>query len=264
MNALLFLVVACVASSPVTGFNHVAVATAILHTPETPHFVAAAEVLAKSIRNFEKEIPVVAFVEEPVEHRFISRLKAVGFEVVVVDVSWVPKGAEIAGMKASIFGHNAWNKVLVIDADAMVVSELRGLFDQDIEDIAAAPEVHAPTRFNPGVMLVRTSLRLGLHARRVIRDGSFGVEQGDIFNGMFPGWFQSSPSHRLPLAYNVPSCLGELNGLGGEFYRTSAKIIHFYNFASPQNPWEGISTKRGTADVLAVLYWAIWFRGMLS
>jgi glycogenin len=147
---------------------------------------------------------------------------------------------------------DAFDKVVLLDADMVVLQNLDDLFDRP--ELAAAPDFLRPDRFNSGLMVLEPSReKLARMLRELAQAPSYdGGDQG-FLNGFFGDWYSGPGDRRLPTWYNLPSFIYQFmhghSSLRAEVER-EAKIIHYL----VQKPWESAPTVTGGSE----LWWSAY------
>lgn len=113
--------------------------------------------------------------------------------------------ADAGYTKLQVWGlHESYDRVVYVDVDAVVRVNIDDLFALDVE-LAAAPDVFPPDKFNAGVLVVRPDATM--HERLLgLAPTSPSYDGGDtgFLNHCFPGWFAGEQGlGRLPFAYNA-------------------------------------------------------------
>ena len=101
--------------------------------------------------------------------------------------------------------HVDYDVVVYVDADCVVCENVDALFDVDA-DLAAAPDIFPPDRFNAGVLVLRPD---PLAHERLLRlaptaPSHDGGDTG-FLNHAFPDWYAGTNPrlHRLPFNFNA-------------------------------------------------------------
>ena len=206
----------------------------------TPEYVIGALVLGHSIRQSGWPHQIVSFVTPDISAADQDRLRLIWDEVTEVQPidnpnrsqEWGLDSFETVYTKLRLWQRTEYQKLVYIDADAVVLSNLDELLDRP--RFAAAPCTTAPDQFNSGVMVLEPSRATfdDMMARRAELHSYDGSDQG-FLNSYFSEWFEGPPEHRLPLIYNVPRILA--------YYRPAwmrlegkIKVLHYYG---PRKPW---------------------------
>lgn len=145
------------------------------------------------------------------------------------------------------------SKVVLLDADTLVVSPVDDLFDRP--SIAAAPDFFLPDHFNSGVMVLSPSERVFEQMLEALeRVPTYdGGDQG-FLNEFFPDWYGLPVEHRLPIGYNLHNFIFQFMQSHASLKAALAdrvKIIHY----TLQKPWLSHPTVSGGAS----LWWQTYF-----
>lgn len=155
--------------------------------------------------------------------------------------------------KLRAFDLTDYDKLVLLDADTIVLQNIDDLFDRPA--LAAAPDFLLPDRFNSGVMVIEPDHALFDRMMKVLyASGSYdGGDQG-FLNVFFADWYSGPAAHRLPAGYNFhqfiyqflrahPALLPQLE--------REAKVIHY----TVQKPWLSTSTLAGGSEA----WWDMYF-----
>ncbi len=224
-------------------------------------YLPGVEALGQSIRASGSEVQRVAMVTADVDGGARDALAGQGW--ILRDIDPVDNPNPAASLLFARFAHaftklRAWeltgyDKVVLLDADTIVVQRIDDLFDRP--GIAAAPDFFLPDQFNSGVMVVEPSQ--AVFDAMLDRLGSVpsydGGDQG-FLNEFFHDWYAMSVEHRLPIGYNVHNFIFQFlhshPSLKAELARR-VKVIHY----TLQKPWLSNPTVSGGA----ALWWRTWF-----
>jgi hypothetical protein len=137
-----------------------------------------------------------------------------------------------------------WDRVVFLDADTLVLSNIDDLFDRP--HFAAAPDFFLPDRFNSGVMSLRPSRKTFASMLETLAAAPSydGGDQG--FLNTFFDWWKMPADHRLGVGFNMPNFIYQFmmghpvakQGVGHE-----VKILHYL----VQKPWLSKTTLTGGA-----------------
>ncbi len=219
-------------------------------------YVPGLEVLGRSLSDTGTTIPRVAMVTADVSAQARARLVAQGWEIREVEPIANPATALLMARFGNVFtklrawGLTEYTKVVVLDADTLVVRNIDELFERP--SLSAAPDFLLPDRFNSGVMVLDPSTDVLEHMLSVLPlFGSYdGGDQG-FLNEVFE-WYTMPPAHRLPSAYNTPQFIYQYIS-GHELLRDrllgEIKIVHY----TVQKPWLNTAGVTGGS----ALWWAV-------
>lgn len=222
------------------------------------HYVPGLEVLGQSLSDTGTTIPRVAMVTADISADARARLVAQGWQLHDVEPIANPATALLMPRFGNVFtklrawGLTDYTKVVVLDADTVVLQNIDELFERP--SLSAAPDFLLPDHFNSGVMVLdpdRAALEDLLTQLPVL--GSYdGGDQG-FLNEVFD-WYAMSPAHRLPAAYNTPQFIYQYisaHGILRDRLCDGIKVVHF----TVQKPWLDADVAGGSA-----LWWAIYDR----
>ncbi len=155
--------------------------------------------------------------------------------------------------KLRAFGLTEFSKVVLLDADTIVIENIDELFERPAP--AAAPDFLLPDHFNSGVMVVDPSKltfeRMMEHL--FVSDSYDGGDQG-FLNSFYPDWYALPAGHRLPSGYNMHHFIYQFlrahPGLS-KYVEGRAKIIHY----TVQKPWRSKPTLTGGSEK----WWGMYF-----
>jgi glycogenin glucosyltransferase len=191
--------------------------------------------------------------------KILQKIKGIKFKLVDKLVGQVDPNRKVESWsdftKLHIWSLVEYERVVYLDADMLVMEDIGDLFTRDLGTLgfAAAPDVFPPDKFNAGLLVLTPDIArfnqiiLSLHTLPSYDGGDTG-----LLNAIFPGWFQSSASNRLPFCYNAQRTLhwltyqaqpGYWNAIGPK------KVIHF---SSSPKPW--LDTKK--QGELELLWWS--------
>ncbi len=155
--------------------------------------------------------------------------------------------------KLRAFALTEFSKVVLLDADTIVLENIDDLFDRPAP--AAAPDFLLPDHFNSGVMVVAPSeVTFARMMEKLFVAGSYdGGDQG-FLNTFFPDWYALPAGHRLPTGYNMHHFIYQfLRGHPGlaAHVEGKTKIIHY----TVQKPWRSKPTLTGGSKE----WWGMYF-----
>lgn len=224
-------------------------------------YLPGVEALGQSIRASGSEVPRVVMVTPDVDPDTRETLAGQGW--ITHDIDPVANPNPAANHLFSRFAHvftklRAWeltryDKIVLLDADTIVVQRIDDLFDRP--GIAAAPDFFLPDQFNSGVMVLEPAQDVfDAMLDRLGNVPSYdGGDQG-FLNEFFRDWYAMPVEHRLPIGYNVHNFIFQFlhshPSLKAELARR-VKVIHY----TLQKPWLSNPTVSGGA----ALWWRTWF-----
>lgn len=225
-------------------------------------YVPGVEALGKSLKASGTKVPLVAMVTADVSEKARTALFHAG---------WTPRPVEpIANPNretAPLFPRfdnvftklRSWelteyDKVVVLDADTIVLQNVDDLFDRP--ELAAAPDFFLPDRFNSGVMVIRPSKKTFTRLTETLsRHPSYdGGDQG-FLNTFYADWYAMPVGHRLPVGYNMAHFIYQfLMGHPSLKQRLEreVKIVHYM----VQKPWKSPATLTGGSEAWWSMYLA--------
>lgn len=223
-------------------------------------YLPGVEALGHSIVHSGSTRARVVMVTPEVSDEACERLTEQGFEV--RRVPWLERSGAEARMfrrfghtynKLHAFGLTDFERVVLMDADTLVVRNIDDLFDRP--HISAAPDFLLPDRFNSGVLVLEPSrARYDEMLQSLGRLPSYdGGDQG-FLNAFFAGWFRAAPAHRLPVGYNLPQFIYQFmraQPCFAEYLAAELRVIHY----SVQKPWLNKATLVGGA----ALWWSTFY-----
>ena len=162
----------------------------------------------------------------------------------------VPGWINAGYTKLHIFNLTQYTKIVYIDADVLVLTNIDELFERP--GLSAAPDVFPPDKFNAGVLVVEPSSQTFEDMMSQIQTLS-SHDGGDtgFLNSFYPDWFTWDSSHRLPFKYNAQRTMHWLTYKGNPGYWNSVRPISILHFSSNPKPWspEG-QKKKGELDMI--------------
>lgn len=216
--------------------------------------------LGASLRASGSTVPMVAMVAPDVPSAARARLRTHGWQLRDIDPLHVagprplyPRFDE-AYIKLRAWQLEEFDKVVLLDADTLVVRNIDDLFDRP--PLAAAPDFLMPDRFNSGVMVLQPSTKTFAEMLAALdHAGSYdGGDQG-FLNAFFHDWYAAPVAHRLPAGYNLMHFIVQfLRGhpVLRDVLEREARVIHY----AVQKPWHTLPVVTGcSAD-----WWAMYQR----
>ena len=156
--------------------------------------------------------------------------------------------------------HDDYDLLVYIDVDAIVRTNIDDLFALDV-DLAAAPDVFPPDKFNAGVLVVRPSPET--HARLLqLAPTAPSYDGGDtgLLNFCFPGWFAGHERlKRLPFAYNAQRTMHWLTRAAPGYWQAIGEI-RVLHFSSAPKPWEAPDRKGD----LELVWWEVFLSSQVA
>ncbi len=187
---------------------------------------------------------------------------------------WVDSGFT----KLRIWGLTQYERVVYIDADCLVLTDVQELFALDV-DFAAAPDVFPPDRFNAGVLLIKPNAALMDDLReQASRKALPSYDGGDtgFLNAYFPEWFKApttSPSScvaarggvtlaRLPFGLNAQRTMHWMTHDKAPGYWESIRPLKVIHFSSSPKPWDAEGAKK--KGELEMKWWEAFVQAQLA
>jgi lipopolysaccharide biosynthesis glycosyltransferase len=224
-------------------------------------YVPGVEALGRSIRKSGSREAMVLMVTPDVSSTTRETLAAEGWTIRDVEPVENPNPAKaqlFPRFAATFTKLRAWDlveydKVVLLDADTLVLQNVDDLFDRP--GFAAAPDFLIPDRFNSGVMVLEPSRETFARMAEALASSSSydGGDQG-FLNTFFADWWAMPVAHRLPAGYNlfhfVYQFLRAHTHLQEELAR-EARIVHY----AVQKPWKARATLTGGSE----MWWHMYF-----
>ncbi|CCI39581.1 unnamed protein product [Albugo candida] len=161
--------------------------------------------------------------------------------------------------KLHIFGLKEYQKIVYIDADALILTNIDELFDLDT-NFAAAPDIFPPDRFNAGVLVVKPDYNVFqelLAKARAVK--SYDGGDTGFLNLVFPDWFERDAISRLHFRYNAQRTMHWLVNSKNPGYWEALKPLKILHFSSNPKPWE--ETKR--IGELEMTWWTYYTKACI-
>ena len=139
---------------------------------------------------------------------------------------------------------------LYVDVDAVVCENVDHLFEIDC-DLAAAPDVFPPDRFNAGVLLLRPD-RATYDRLVALAPTAPSYDGGDtgFLNAAFPAWHggENARLARLPFACNAQRTMHWMTRAAPGYWE-AVKPIKILHFSSAPKPWQA-PDKKGECEMV--------------
>jgi len=142
--------------------------------------------------------------------------------------------------KLNLWGLTDFDKVVYIDADAIVLQCTDELFDLDTS-FAAAPDVFPPDKFNAGVLVIKPDVAILECMLQCISDKRLSSYDGGdtgFLNAYFPHWYSSSSESRLPFKYNAQRTMYWFTHEKRPGYWESIGPLKIIHYSSSPKPWQ--------------------------
>jgi glycogenin glucosyltransferase len=214
-------------------------------------YLPGVEALGRSLVETGSTTPRVVMVTADVSPAARARLEGEGWQVRPIEPIPCPNTDELlfarfalSFSKLRAFELVEFDKVVFLDADTIVLSQIEELFERP--SLAAAPDFFMPDHFNSGVMVLDPSELLyaeliGSLGRLPAYDGG---DQG-LLNSHWPDWWSMPVEHRLPAGYNLHHFVYQFMSAHGGLKRSfgdSVKIVHY----TLQKPWQHFTLSGGS------------------
>jgi len=223
-------------------------------------YLPGAEVLLHSLRASGTTRPRVVLVTPAVSARARSKLARRGADVREVAPIASPHAArpDQAGKcwadsgytKLQVWALDDFDVVLYVDVDAVVCENVDHLFEIDC-DLAAAPDVFPPDRFNAGVLLLRPD-RATYERLVALAPTAPSYDGGDtgFLNAAFPAWHggENARLARLPFACNAQRTMHWMTRAAPGYWE-AVKPIKILHFSSAPKPWQA-PDKKGECEMV--------------
>lgn len=223
-------------------------------------YVPGVEVLGRSLAATGSRERRIALVTPDVSAAARSRLEAESWETVDTEFLGSPSREAEAVFprfrntfsKLRAFGLAEFDKIVLLDADTVVLRNIDDLFERP--NFSAAPDFFMPDRFNSGVMVVEPSAALFARLSDALRASTSydGGDQG-FLNEFFPTWYEGPAAHRLRAGYNLHHFVFQFlrsRPVLRERVMAEVRVVHF----TLQKPWMGLTLSGG-----AEVWWKYFF-----
>lgn len=255
---------------------------AVVTLVTTDSFIPGAQALFHSLRVRSPPGPGAAYtthvmVTPAVTAAARAKLKGMADVVEEVEPIWNPHTAaapeagapHVAAWGEGEYGYSKlrlWEltryaKVLYLDADAIALAPVAGLFERlDRVAFAAAPDVFPPDKFNAGVLLLRPD-RAVLEAMLAVAPTLPAHDGSDtgFLNSFFDTWWTSSADARLPFGYNAQRTLHWMTHDKNPGYWEAVAPLAVVHYSSQPKPWDA----PGRKAELEMLWWQVYTDSMM-
>jgi len=215
----------------------------------TDSYLPGVSVLCKTIKRYNK-YPIYVMVSKEVSETTCHRLTTLCDGIIHVPSISSPyfntnKNSEEAASwdnseytKLNIWNLTQFDKIVYIDADAMVLSTTDELFELDT-DFAAAPDIFPPDKFNAGVLVIRPNADVfNLMLEKVNVLSSYDGGDTGFLNSFFPHWYFGDTNSRLPFGYNAQRTMYWFTYNKRPGYWNSIQNLKIIHYSSSPKPWE--------------------------
>lgn len=218
------------------------------------NYLNGALTLAQSVKNTKTEIPFFVLIPENISESVIKRLdsnkvKYIKFsdpqtEQVDTDHYW-----KDTMTKLRLFDLTEFDKIVFLDADAIVFKNIDFLFEKPhMSAVAAGKELHPDwVHLNSGLMVIEpdsehynamVSLIEEAHEECIKAGRPFGDQ--DVISKFYSDWHKNESLH-LHSAFNV--LLGYAGILKKAKVIDDFSDIYFYHFTGKQKPWGSLKDR---------------------
>jgi len=237
---------------------------------KTDDYVPGILALKRSLDIFTGEHPFVIMTTNLLSARAKATLQKAGCQtrqVSEIDHPLIPKDRAVAFnhyTKLRVYEMTEYEKIVFLDADMIVTSDISPLFDAPHMSAVVAGGLiphFGWTQLNGGLMVIEPSEELfaRMYAAVPHLPSEDGTDQG-FLHSFYPDWPQEKHLH-LSHAYNVPvSCLdaycedhGFAFSYSDQLLETNISVLHYWG---PVKPWQ-INAAAGELDQLPKLKQAI-------
>ncbi|CAG5090160.1 Oidioi.mRNA.OKI2018_I69.PAR.g12481.t1.cds [Oikopleura dioica] len=230
----------------------------------TDSYAAGALVLARSLRQVNTVAELVCLVSNSISEGTRTRLASEFDDVIVVDVLNSNDDAMLTLLKRPELGVtltklHCWkltqyNKMVFLDADALVVKNIDDLFQR--EEISAVADCGWPSCFNSGVFVFKPSVDTFNELIEFAKnEGSFdGGDQG-LLNDFFSDWSTKSIDRILPFGYNVHAAATYAYVPAFRRFKDQVKVVHFLGSTKP---WTSKNPPQGEFSQFWQLWWSLY------
>lgn len=218
------------------------------------NYLPGVSVLCKTIKRYNK-YPIYVMVSKNVSETTCNRLNTICDGIIHVPSISSPYSDKTVSWDNSEYTKlNLWNmcefdKIVYIDADAMLLSTTDELFDLNTE-FAAAPDVFPPDKFNAGVLVIKPNADIfhSMIEKISILPSYDGGDTG-FLNAFFPNWYLGDYNSRLPFGYNAQRTMYWFTHEKRPGYWDSIQNLKIIHYSSSPKPWES-GIKLGELELL--------------
>ena len=217
-------------------------------------YLPGVSVLCKTIKRYNK-YPIYVMVSNDVSETTCNRLTTICDGIIhVPTISSQYSDKTVSWDNSAYTKLNLWNmiefdKIVYIDADAMLISSTDELFDLNTE-FAAAPDIFPPDKFNAGVLVIKPNKDIyhDMIEKITILSSYDGGDTG-FLNAFFPNWYLGDNNTRLPFGYNAQRTMYWFTHEKRPGYWDSIKNLKIIHYSSSPKPWES-GIKLGELELL--------------
>mgnify|MGYP004448662909 FL=1 len=218
----------------------------------TPSYAIGVIALYWNLKEVKSKYPFVCFCSKCIDDATIKILSEVGIECVRLnDEINIPSRTQMESHSMNTFdklllwGATEYNKMVFLDSDMLVVSNIDELFDyKNFAACAAGNLIHNDwTRLNSGLLVIEPSERIKEDLVEIINGELFlswenrSIGDQDIINMYIPNWFEKKELV-LSEGYNMfYKNIGIYKKLYGYSFDNSEKQIKIVHFVGKEKPW---------------------------
>lgn len=175
-----------------------------------------------------------------------------------VDKSHVEGWVNSGYTKLHIWSLVEFEKIVYVDADALVLENVDELFERPCP--AAAPDTFPPDKFNAGVMVIKPSMGVFRDMKSKIgKLTSYDTGDTGFLNAYFDNWYTMPAGHRLPFGYNALRTMYWLTAPRTKGYWNAVRPLKIVHYCSSPKPWEDTSKK----GELEMLWWKFFVQSKM-
>jgi len=157
-------------------------------------------------------------------------------------------------IKLNLWNLTCFEKIVYIDADALVIDCIDELFDRECS-FAACPDVFPPDKFNAGVMFLKPNESTFWDLRSKLGHlPSYDGGDTGYLNAYFSDWYKCGAESRLPFGYNAQRTVYWFTHDKQPGYWDSIRPLKIIHYCSQPKPWE-ISIGNVKIGDLEWLWW---------
>ena len=212
--------------------------------------------LVSSLRKTKTTYPILCLVTPNVSPESIQRMKEANIAVQETQLIPHPSGSntykKLNYTKINIFGLEAYDRLVYLDSDTVVLQNIDDLFSMPHMTACRAGTRDNWKHFNSGVMVIEPSILQfrDMRSKMNLFKGSSDSGEQAFLHDYFPEWV-TRPELQLPSAYNtlVGDASADLSGV---------KVLHYvgehkpWTHFDPRNPmhvvWKSFSEPRESRE----------------
>mmetsp|Transcript_30412 Transcript_30412/g.49169 ORF Transcript_30412/g.49169 Transcript_30412/m.49169 type:complete len:732 (-) Transcript_30412:728-2923(-) len=206
-------------------------------------FMKAAELMAHSLRLTNTSRPIIAMVTKFVNTAVRMRLLRAGFVLHDVDplshplprcahTRWTGNNNNSELVKMRVWEIDCMNKIVYLDSDMLIVSNIDDLFQREGHPVTAVRGVKPKNGFNAGMMVLNPSRTVfNDMMSKFVKIGTYDCGDQGFLNRYFK-WSKISEMFKLPTQFNRHNRFINKTQTREELEDT--RVLHF---SSLQKPW---------------------------